>query len=292
MDIFHPIVRTLNTTMLEQKPLVIENSENCADQFIPSKLRVRLLHRDVTFIILSRIIAEILSACEEESKLVVASWNIHSFNLSLQIPWFQVFMQSAKLSYCDGSGLLVAAKYMGCPLSSIYRVAGGTDLVPKLLEHSSELSFFLLGARPDVSAVAVENLKRQYPEIRVAGHHGYFDKFDHYQNGQVIQRINQMKPDVLIVGIGMPAQEDWIRRNKHRLAVKVIIPCGAVIDRIAGRVSDCPKWIAEIGCEWIFRLCREPKRLSSRYLIGNLAFALQLMLAKYTTREPVVVSKL
>ena len=55
---------------------------------------------------------------------------------------------------------------------------------------------------------------------------------------------------------------------------------GAVIDRFAGLVSDCPEWLSKRGFEWVYRFLKEPKRLAARYLLGNPAFALQILLAK------------
>jgi N-acetylglucosaminyldiphosphoundecaprenol N-acetyl-beta-D-mannosaminyltransferase len=55
---------------------------------------------------------------------------------------------------------------------------------------------------------------------------------------------------------------------------------GAVIDRLAGVVPDCPELLSNLSLEWLYRLCREPRRLSLRYLLGNPAFVLQVALAK------------
>lgn len=263
------------------------NREKSPDAF--PRLCIYLLSRRITFMNTSEMVSEILSACTGNRQLVVASWNVHSFNLSFHIPWFQTFMNVADISYCDGSGILLAARYLGYKLPHSYRVAGGSDLIPSLLEHSDELSFFLLGARPTVLQAAVERLRLQYPGIKISGHHGYFDQFDDVQNAQVIQQINEMKPNILIVGMGMPIQEKWIFKHKDQLRVNAIFPCGAVIDRLAGTVVNCPEWIAQLGYEWLFRLCQEPRRLAARYLIGNLAFALQLILAQSTSGEPIIV---
>ncbi|HEY9706621.1 MAG TPA: WecB/TagA/CpsF family glycosyltransferase, partial [Oculatellaceae cyanobacterium] len=69
--------------------------------------------------------------------------------------------------------------------------------------------------------------------------------------------------------------------HRSRLKVNAIMAGGAVIDRLAGRVSDCPAFLSDMGLEWLYRLCREPKRLAVRYLLGNPAFVLLLALAKF-----------
>ncbi len=104
---------------------------------------------------------------------------------------------------------------------------------------------------------------------------------DPEQNEAVIEQINHVKPHILVVGMGMPIQENWIRLHRSRLNVNVFMPGGAVIDRLAGVISDCPEFISNLGSEWLYRLWREPKRLAARYLLGNPAFVLQMALAKF-----------
>jgi N-acetylglucosaminyldiphosphoundecaprenol N-acetyl-beta-D-mannosaminyltransferase len=253
---------------------------------MPENLRlpvliVTLLGRRITFMTVPDIVDAIHAACVERKKITVANFNIHSFNLSMQIPWYYNFLQSAEISHCDSVGILKATAWMGLKLPLQYR-ASYTLLMPKLLEHCNEQGFsvFLLGAKPNHSDAACQRLQAQYPNLEIAAHHGYFDTQDTHQNNEAIDRINQAKPNILIVGMGMPIQENWIRNNRDRLNVNVLMVGGAAIDRLAGVVSDCPAFISDIGLEWLYRLCREPKRLAARYLIGNLAFFLQLALAK------------
>jgi len=118
-------------------------------------------------------------------------------------------------------------------------------------------------------------------DLILAGHHGYFAMEDPAQNEAVIQQINYVKPHILVVGMGMPIQENWIRLHRSRLSVNVFMPGGAVIDRLAGVVSDCPAFISNLGSEWLYRLSCEPKRLAARYLLGNPAFLLHIALGKF-----------
>ena len=245
-------------------------------------LYANLLGRQITFITVPDIIDTINTACVEKKKIVIANYNVHSFNLSMQIPWFYSFLQNSEIAHCDSVGILKATEWMGLKLPLQYR-ASYTLLMPKLLEHCNQqrLSIFLLGAKPDHSKAAIECLQAQYPNLAIDGHHGYFDMQDPYQNNEVLKQINKAKPNILIVGMGMPIQENWIYTNRDRIEdTNVIMPGGAAIDRLAGVVPDCPAVLSNIGLEWLYRLCREPKRLATRYLIGNLAFVLHIILAK------------
>lgn len=252
------------------------------NQEILKTLNAHLLNRRITCITVSNLVQEIHKACLEGRKITVANYNVHSFNLSMQLPWFYEFLQSAEIAHCDGVGILKALQYMGMNVPLQYR-SSYTLLIPKLLELCNQqgLSIFLLGSKPEYLEAALDLLKKQYPNIRLAGHHGYFDKKDPQQNEAIIQQINLAKPHILIVGMGMPIQEDWIQRHRHRLNVNVFMPGGAIIDRLAGIVSDCPPLISNMGLEWLYRLCKEPRRLAARYLLGNPAFVLQVALGKF-----------
>lgn len=244
-------------------------------------LNVFLLGRRITCMTVPAIVDAIHTACIEGDKLTVANYNVHSFNLSMQVPWFYNFLQNADIAHCDSIGILSAIRLMGLKLPLQYR-ASYSLLMPELLEHCNQnrFSVFLLGAKPEYLQAAIAQLRNQYPNLTVEGHHGYFDMSDPHQNERVVQQINSIKPNILIVGMGMPIQESWIQENRHRLDVNVIMPGGAIIDRMAGIVPDCPAVLSNIGLEWFYRLCREPKRLAARYLFGNPAFALHLALAR------------
>ncbi|MGL5872841.1 MAG: WecB/TagA/CpsF family glycosyltransferase, partial [Xenococcaceae cyanobacterium] len=154
------------------------------------------------------IIEAINKACYQDDRIVIANYNVHSFNLSMQLPWFYEFLQDAEIAHCDGSGILKGLSYMGLDLPIEYRVSY-TSLMPKLLKSCQEkgLSVFLLGSKDEYLQTALDNLKQQYPRIKVDGYHGYFDREDSYQNQVVIDKINQKKPNILLVGMGMPIQE-------------------------------------------------------------------------------------
>ncbi|MDX2098982.1 MAG: WecB/TagA/CpsF family glycosyltransferase [Leptolyngbyaceae cyanobacterium bins.59] len=227
------------------------------------------------------IIRSIQGACTKGLKITVAHYNIHSFNLSMQLPWFYEFLQSAEITHCDGMGILKAVRSMGLDLPLEYRVSYSV-LMPKLLKHCQEnnLSLFLLGTTPEHLGKAIAAVQKDYPTLRVDGHHGFFGMDNPEENGAVIGKINQFKPNVLVVGMGMPRQERWIYQNRVHLDVNVIMPGGAIIDRLAGHVPDCPPLIANMGLEWAYRLTQEPGRLGARYLFGNPAFAFHIALAK------------
>jgi N-acetylglucosaminyldiphosphoundecaprenol N-acetyl-beta-D-mannosaminyltransferase len=256
---------------------------------LPS-LDVHLLGRRITCMTAAAIVGAIHVACVEQRKITVAHSNVHGFNLSMQLPWFYNFLQSAEIVHCDGTGILKAIRFMGTKLPLQYRVSY-TQLLPKLLQHCDQhgLSLFLLGSRHELLQKALENVQTQYPNIRLSGHDGYFDMNDPAENEPIVEKINQAKPNILLVGMGMPRQESWIRQNRPLLSVNAIMAGGAAIDRLAGVVSTCPNFLSDAGLEWLYRLWHEPKRLATRYLLGNPAFLMQIALAKVQVRPTEVL---
>lgn len=248
----------------------------------PTALSVYLLERRIDCMSISSIVEAIHKACRENKKITVANYNIHSFNLSMQLPWYYEFLQSAEIANCDSVGILKAIGYMGLDLPLDYRTSY-TLLMPKVLENCDckNYSVFLLGGKPQYLQTAIDNLQIKYPRASFGGYHGYFDKQDPQANQLAIEKINQFKPNVLIVGMGMPIQEHWVNQHRHNLQVNAIMLGGAIIDRMAGVVPDCPHVISDAGFEWFYRFCREPKRLAARYLLGNPAFALHIALAMF-----------
>ncbi len=218
----------------------------------------------------------IIASVQAGRKAVYAYVNVHALNLSQKDENFRRFFNEADTVYCDGEGVRLGAWILGKKLPP--RVAL-TYFIWDLcaLCESTSASIYFLGASEDIVSRAVGVVKRKYPRLTIAGwHNGYFDK-EGPESEQVIQRVNDARPDLLFVGFGMPSQEHWIQRNVDRLDAKVILPCGSMIDFTAGVKSLAPAWMADHGLEWVHRLIQEPARLWRRYLMGNPAFLLRVM---------------
>lgn len=111
-------------------------------------------------------------------------------------------------------------------------------------------------------------LRAQYPGLHMVTRDGYFDTAPASpQNQEVLDAIRTFAPHILLVGMGMPRQETWILDNRQGLAANSIFCCGALIDYVAGEIPTPPRWMGQIGFEWLYRLLAEPRRLASRYLI-------------------------
>ena len=153
----------------------------------------------------------------------------------------------AHLVLCDGTPLLWASRLLGNPLPE--RVAG-SDLVPLLIQIAAEKKYriFFLGGTPDTAERAVANLKKQYPQLPIAGHYSPpFTSLLEMDHDKIKRRIQAAKPDLLFVSFGCPKQEKWISMHYRSLGVPVCVGVGATIDFLAGKIKRAPKWMQKTG---------------------------------------------
>ncbi len=149
---------------------------------------------------------------------------------------------------------------------------------------------FFLGAKDGVAAEAARKLESAIPGLRVSSYHGHFQK-DDLSSREVIDRVNQSGAGVLLVGFGMPLQEDWITQHRERLNPTIVFSVGAMFDYVAGNAVRGPRWLTQHGFEWLTRLVVEPRRLWRRYLLGLPAFALLVGRQWMNTRPNVRTEK-
>jgi len=148
----------------------------------------------------------------------------------------------------------------------------GTDMLPRICKTcvNNNLTIYMLGGKPGVADEAAANIVSLHPGLRITGcQHGYFSKED---TQEVINTINQSNADILLIAFGAPLQELWIDEHKEKLNPSVLIGVGGLFDFQTDRISRSPKWVQDVGLEWIWRLKQEPLRLWKRYIVGNPLF--------------------
>jgi N-acetylglucosaminyldiphosphoundecaprenol N-acetyl-beta-D-mannosaminyltransferase len=197
--------------------------------------------------------------------------NAHVVNQSTITPGLGDALRRADLVYCDGYGVRLAARVLNMPVP--HRMTGADWIwgLATLCELAGQ-PIYLLGSEPPIAREAAERLRRIYPGLDVVGaHHGFFD-LDSPHNERVIEDITAHGPRIVLVGMGTPKQELWVDRYAGRLDGAVVWTVGALFDYVSGRTPRAPRWLADNGLEWIFRLAIEPQRMWRRYLLGNPVF--------------------
>jgi N-acetylglucosaminyldiphosphoundecaprenol N-acetyl-beta-D-mannosaminyltransferase len=237
-------------------------------------VRIHQLTVDNFFNLLNRII-------QNHRKALIASVNVNAINLAYEYKWFRQFLNNSDYAFCDGAGVVLGAQILGQYLPQRFTSA---DWMWDLAAYAEKqgFTFYFLGARSGIAEKAAFRLRDRYPNLQIIGiQHGYFDKtLRSKENELIIQDINQLKPNILLVGFGMPVQERWLMENWDRLEVNAAITLGAVFDYISGELKRAPSWFNQHGLEWLGRLIIEPRRLWRRYLIGNPVFLWRIFLQR------------
>ena len=189
-------------------------------------------------------------------------------------PEYHAILKSADLVTPDGAGILWATTTLNYPLPE--RVTG-IDIIHNICRLAAKkgYSLYLLGSYPGVVGEAALNLTRKYPGIKIAGtHHGYFacedsQNCEDVKNGnidknkeeeEIIDEIRENRPDILLVGMGVPKQEKWISKNLDKMDVPVCMGVGGSFDVLSGRIPRAPLWMQRHGMEWIYRSIKQPNR--------------------------------
>ena len=142
------------------------------------------------------------------------------------------------------------------------------------LAAKNDLRVFLLGGRPGSADLAADVLRVEYAGLKCSTYCPPLG-FERSASGlrQTAEAIVAAQPDILFVAFGAPKQEYWIYEHGLRLSVPVCIGVGGSFEIVGGVVPRAPQWTQNIGCEWLYRFSREPRRMWRRYLIGNMEFA-------------------
>jgi N-acetylglucosaminyldiphosphoundecaprenol N-acetyl-beta-D-mannosaminyltransferase len=187
---------------------------------------------------------------------------------------FREIIRRSDLVVSDGMAVVYASHLLGTPLKEN---VGGRMLLPALAQRSAEKGYrlFLMGGSSEqVARLAVERLSKDHPGVNIAGTYTppFMDEFSHEENECMLSAVNRAKPDVLFVCLGTPKQEKWIARNLKNIQVPVTVGIGVAMDMLAGKVRQPPRWVSDIGFEWMYRLIQEPRRLAKRYLVDDPVF--------------------
>lgn len=220
-------------------------------------------------------VALIKQVIEQKERKKIYFMNPDCFNKCFSDENYFELLHKGDYIFPDGIGVHIACKMIGTPLKEN---VNGTDMLPFLCEMLREngYSMFLLGGKPGIAATMKRNLEDKYPGLNIVGEqNGYFNR--ETEQAAVIERINELDPDILLVAFGVPIQEQWIESNFGKLNCRVVMGVGGLFDFYSGNIKRAPRWLREIGFEWSFRLLMEPRRMFKRYIIGNPVFICRLL---------------
>lgn len=179
--------------------------------------------------------------------------------------------------HADGAAHVFASRLLGTTALP-ERVATSDLFYDVAAEATAEgATMYMLGATKASNAAAVRAIEAKFPNLRLVGHrNGFFA--NEAEEIAVCEQIATVEPDILWVSMGVPREQQFVIRHRHRLtSVGLIKTSGGLFDFLSGATRRAPLWMQDAGLEWLWRACLEPKRLGWRYIKTNpLAFYLLL----------------
>ncbi len=175
-------------------------------------------------------------------------------------PDYKRVLNEAELALADGVGVIIATRLMGNRLKQ--RIAG-VDLLESICRYFADkpVTTSYLGAGPGVAEITAERLQKKYTGLKVA-----------WTTEEYFDELSTKKTDILFVALGSPKQELWINKNLNKLNAKIVIGVGGAFDFISGKVPRAPRFLRNIGLEWLFRLIIQPWRITRQLSLVKFIF--------------------
>ncbi|WP_223254529.1 WecB/TagA/CpsF family glycosyltransferase [Bacillus sp. HNG] len=203
-----------------------------------------------------QLVSELTDRITSQQKTFVVTANPEIVMYSLNDEEYKTILDKASYVIADGIGVVKAAAMLNDPLPE--RIAG-FDLMVKILEVANEKKWkiFLLGSQEHVLEKTVEHINQHYPGCTIGGyHHGFFD----WSNNEIADKIAEASPDIVLVALGVPKQEQWISQNIERFEKGLFMGIGGSFDVLAGTVKRAPEVWQKLNVEWLYRLIKQPWR--------------------------------
>lgn len=244
--------------------------------------RVRILSTVVDIVRAQEIIARLISAALHGDSLTACYVNAWSLVQAERDPEFARILNDFDLVYADGVGASMTAL-----LTQHLRVKKVTASIfyPDLFCELAlrKVTVALVGGREGVTHAVCRKLQLEMPTLRViACASGYMDQA---AESRFIEQIKRSRPQVVIVGMGQPLQEQWVLKHRGAFPTTSFLCVGGMFDLIISRHQSMRARTGRVGLEWLYRLLAEPRHTWRRYLLGipSLAF---YVLRQVLTRTP------
>jgi N-acetylglucosaminyldiphosphoundecaprenol N-acetyl-beta-D-mannosaminyltransferase len=194
----------------------------------------------------------------KEKQIILFGHSLGYITLFKLFPSLYPVINSFDVLVCDGTQFNWYCYLNGFKLKTVISIP---DITNYTLEYANKnkLSVLLFGAKEEINKKASFNLQNKYPNAKIlTGINGYFKENEELI---VVEKINELKPNILLVGISTPIKEFFVYKYKDKLNSNIIIPCGGMIDVYSGYTKQSPDWVKKLGLATPFRIIQEPKRL-------------------------------
>lgn len=233
--------------------------------------RIKFMNTNIDNLTMTETLNEIDKLIQEKKCSYVVTPNVDHIVRLEKDEELQKVYKNASLILTDGKPLIWISKWYKTPIKE---KISGSDLFPRVCQLAANKNYtmYLLGAAEGVADTAARNLMKKYPGLNIVG--TYSPPFGFEKNEQEMNKIKtqiqDVHPDILIVGLGCPKQEKFMYYHCKELGVPISFGLGASIDFEAGNIKRAPRWMSNHGLEWLYRFSKEPKRLFKRYFVDDL----------------------
>ncbi len=238
--------------------------------------RVNVLGVGVHAINMQDAVEFLLNSVQQRRKGYVCVTGVHGIMEAQHNCRFRQTLNDSLLTTPDGMPTVWVGKVRGH--KTMDRVFGPDLMMNLCLESCANgLTHFLYGGAPGVAEDLKRNLEARCPGIKVVGTYTPpFRPLSIQEHLDLVRHVNELKPDIIWVGLSTPKQERFMAEYLSRLEVTLMVGVGAAFDIHAGQLRQAPRWMQRHGLEWLFRLACEPRRLWRRYCRNNPLFVLLL----------------
>lgn len=237
-------------------------------------VRQRVLSLETHVMHLGEAVDEVDGLCAQRSGAFFCLTNVHQCMMAHDDAAYGRVVNTADCILADGRPIYWVQRLMGHKNASQVR---GEDLLTAVCERavlSHRRVGFYGGATQELADRLANTLVQRYSGLDISYVYAPpFHALNEVENQAVIDGICEAQVDILFVGIGCPKQEVWMAEHRAHLPC-VMLGVGAAFDYVSGKSKSAPRLLQVMGMEWFFRLCCEPRRLTSRYLKHNPRFVL------------------
>lgn len=246
--------------------------------------RLRLLDVEVTALPEHRMAEVLGDLIAEGGRRTVVGHNLHSCYLYHTLAGFKALYDSADVVLMDGAPVYAIWKRQrtAATADSSFRV-GSTDWIKHLASVTGLDRLAVVGTNSPSNAEACRRLGMQLPQTEVLGLAG--EDWGPDRERAVVDELRAFRPNLVLVGLGMPLQETFLWQRRDDLPDAVYGAVGGAVDQISGHQRLAPRWLGRLGFESLWRLIHSPRRVFGRVFIEPWKLAAVLASRKFRSTD-------
>ena len=219
----------------------------------------------------SEFLKEIEEKLVNDKKAFIVTANPETFMKANQNEEFDKILKADETTIiADGIGVVKGAKIVNIDIKE--RIPG-VEVSYALLDFANKYnkSLYLLGASKKVIELVVEKVKKEYPNINLLG---YKDGYEQDKD-KIFEEIANISPDIVLVALGVPAQEILIGKHYDKFKKGIFVGVGGTFDVMSGTVKRAPKIFIKLNLEWLYRIAGDKTRMK-RFYDSNVKFIFKI----------------